>query len=135
MSRAGALLTATALATAGTVVVGTTAAHASDTFTYRYGTDYIMIYRNGTYSGEAEWVPDPTEDSTGDTLYGYDPTADGWGVVAHLSTGRTASTLGHASPYLARTPGNLPEDHTYDMWLVFKKGTQSVTSPRLKVTS
>jgi len=128
-------LFAAAVLAGATVVSGATAAHAEDTFTYRYGTDYIRLYHNGTFAGQVEWNPDPDDSGPGDTLYAYDPAADGWGVEAHLSTGRVASTRGHPSPYWAQKSGNLPEDHNYKMWLKFVKGTKYVESPSLPVTS
>ena len=135
LTAAGALLAAASLATAGTVVFGTTAAHATDKFTYKTGTGFIRLYRNGVFSGQIEWNADPDDSGPGDTLYAYDPAADGWGVEAHLSTGRVASTRGHPSPYWAQKSGNLPENHRYYMWLKFVKGTKYVESPKLWVTS
>jgi hypothetical protein len=39
--------------------------------------------------------------------------SDGHGIETHLSTGRLASTRGHAAPYTDKESGNLPVGHAY----------------------
>ncbi|MEU1405455.1 hypothetical protein ABZ471_24375 [Streptomyces sp. NPDC005728] len=76
------------------------------------GSYNIGVYVNGKLAGETYWKAD------GDSLSAVDPTPDGWGVGAYLSTSpvREAGTFGHGSPYTATKGGNLPEGHHYKMW-------------------
>ncbi|MGX9890250.1 hypothetical protein [Streptomyces sp. NPDC002276] len=67
-------------------------------------------------AGYAAWQAD------GDTLIAYDGLGDGYGIVAHLSDGREASTAGLSSPVTVKKGGNLPENHTYQMWVCVVKG-------------
>lgn len=82
------------------------------------------------YVGMAEFDQDANGDRPGDALYATDAYGDGWGVVAHLSTGRTASTAGHPAPYT--TPaitGDLPEGAPHILWVEMVRGDQSVVLP------
>jgi hypothetical protein len=54
--------------------------------------------QNGTPVGDAEFDADPDALHPGDSIRATDSFADGWGVTAHLSTGRSISTRGHDSP-------------------------------------
>lgn len=75
------------------------------------------------YVGLALW------DSDGDKLQATDPYADGWGVIAHLSTGRVASTRGHSAPYISPwVTGDLPENHAYTMWIEMVRGNAGTIS-------
>lgn len=80
---------------------------------------------SGTTIGSGAWASDPGQvgSSTGDTLIANDTFDDGYGIEAHLSTGRVASTRGHASPYTDKATGNLPEGNTYYMTVCVVKGT------------
>lgn len=83
---------------------------------------------SGHYIGQALFDQDPVGERPGDALYATDAYADGWGVIAHLSDGRTATTAGHTAGYT--TPavlGDLPEDHAYLLWVEMVKGDDSVT--------
>ncbi|MFB7241252.1 hypothetical protein ACFCYX_02125 [Streptomyces populi] len=87
----------------------------------------VVTVSNGSGStvGSGAWAADPGElgSSTGDTLIANDTLKDGYGIEAHLSTGRIASTRGHNSPYTDKTTGNLPEGNTYYMTVCVVKGT------------
>lgn len=82
----------------------------------------------GKWAGSAQWSANPGCGVKGDTLGAFDATADGYGVVAHLSAPdgsipeRVVSTSGHNSPYTAWKSGNLPENHLYIMWACLTKG-------------
>lgn len=131
-ARLGATVGAAALA-AGLVVTGSTpasAAGAQDVFTF---TPLIPDGKSGTISvtnetknrgaGSAGWY------SYGDKLEARDLLADGYGIEAHLSTGRVATTDGHASPYTATKTGNLPEGNSYQMWVcVFGHGYKTCSN-------
>lgn len=136
--RIRSLLAATVLAGA-TVVSGATAAHAlqftpSGDSSAKVWT--IDVYNNGHYAGSANWNGDPRGSTPGDALLAYDSLADGYGIVAHLSTGRTASTLGHTAGYSSGwVTGDLPEGNHYDMWVSIQKGTSSVSSAKVTVTA
>ncbi len=71
--------------------------------------------------------------STGDTLIAYDGLPDSYGIVAHLSTGRVASTAGHDANYTDEVSGNLPEGNPYTMWVCVVKGSFSTCSSHFGV--
>ncbi|MEU3857196.1 hypothetical protein AB0F03_07450 [Streptomyces sp. NPDC028722] len=80
-------------------------------------------------AGYARWISD------GDKLIAHDGLADGYAIVAHLSDGRTASTQGIESPATGTATGDLPENHTYKMWVCAVKGSFSRCSPERDVKS
>ncbi len=98
---------------------------------------------NGAYAGQGWWSADPGGDingdgraDPGDALSATDEVADGWGVEAHLSTGRVASTRGHSSPYWSPwVTGNLPEDTYYLMWVCVVRGSAQQCSASVEVFS
>lgn len=131
--RTAAVGAASAALTAG-LVLGVAAPQASaapswDTFSYSTGDGSVSvtIYNGGKVAGNAVWAANPGDlgSSTGDTLSVTDLLADGYGVQAHLTDGRTATTRGHSSPYTDTKTGNLPEDSTYYMTVCMVKGTYS----------
>lgn len=133
--------TATLLAL-GAIATTQTAAQAESAapkLTYSIQTPYdqMDISVNGVYAGLALWSKDPGGDANGDgvsdpgdALIAFDAAADGYGVEARLSTGRIASTAGHASPYWsAWETGNLPEGNAYTMKVCVVKGDWESCSP------
>ncbi|MEU3072962.1 hypothetical protein [Streptomyces laurentii] len=89
----------------------------------------VDVYNGaGQYAGSAMWSANPGCGVLGDSLGAYDATADGYGIVAHLSAPdgsiaeRVVSTAGHNSPYTVWKSGNLPENHQYVMWACLTKG-------------
>lgn len=132
--RIAAALASAALLTATVTGLGSGAAQAKTSFSTqcRHLTDTkawqaVAYDSDGHYVGLAEFDQDPVGDRPGDALYATDAYADGWGVVAHLSTGRTASTAGHYAPYT--TPaitGDLPEGAPQILWVEMVKGDVSV---------
>lgn len=128
---AASLLTATVTALGGgpaqaKTVFSTQCKHAPDNSEW----DAVVYDQTGRYIGEAFFDSDPVGGAPDDSLYATDAYGDGWGIVAHLSTGRTASTAGHAAPYT--TPaisGDLPEQQPYLLWAELVKGDESVILP------
>ncbi|MFF4411349.1 hypothetical protein ACFYY8_02410 [Streptosporangium sp. NPDC001559] len=137
--RVAALLTTAALLTGGSLTVGSGPASAALSVRFApSGTPtgfQIEVYRDGDLAGAAEWVQDPVGGSPGDTLYAYDVSADGYGIEAHLSNGRVATTRGHNAPYTDRRSGDLPENQHYTMWVCLVKGSSSTCSAKYGVTS
>lgn len=87
---------------------------------YYYNDAY---WSDGTWAGYATWSQDPCDGDPGDALAASDVNPDGYGINAHLSTGRKATTAGHNSPYTSPwKTGDLPEDQTYVMWACAEKG-------------
>ncbi|MBO1335122.1 hypothetical protein [Streptomyces sp. VRA16 Mangrove soil] len=135
--RTGALLAAaTLLATAATALGSGTASAATSFYTVcRHLSspsewEAIAYDQDDHYVGLALFDQDPYGSSPGDALYATDSYADGWGVVAHLSTGRTASTRGHSSPYTAGpVTGDLPEGNHYYLYVEMAKDGASWTLP------
>jgi hypothetical protein len=136
-ARLGAVVGAATL-TAGLVVAAANpAAAAEDTFTFTtLGTQgskaFSIGVRNateGANAGYAAWEGD------GDSLTAYDGLADGYGIVAHLSDGRVASTAGQSSPITVTKTGNLPENVTYKLWVCAVKGSWSHCSSKYDVLS
>ncbi|MER6812025.1 hypothetical protein ABT299_22385 [Spirillospora sp. NPDC000708] len=140
--RLGALFAATTLFATGTIVASATAANAA-TFTYScevYNSatkaKIIRVYNGGKYAGYAMWNGDPSGSWPGDALRAYDGLADGWGVVANLSTGRTATTVGHNAPYYSPwATGDLTEGNHYDMYVQMKNGDLVASSGNCLVTA
>ncbi len=99
----------------------------------------LKIYWSGTgeYAGYALWSRDPCGSDPGDALAAGDVLADGYGINAYLSTGRSATTAGHASPYQSPwVTGDLPEDNTYVMNVCIEKsGADRVCESGLVVQS
>ncbi|MFE0872884.1 hypothetical protein [Streptomyces rochei] len=89
---------------------------------------YAVNATRGVQVGYAYWQAD------GDKLIANDSYADGKRIEAHLSTGRVATTKGHASPYTATATGNLPEGKSYQMW-VCVVGSSSDCSQKVWVKS
>jgi|tagenome__1003787_1003787.scaffolds.fasta_scaffold20976185_4 hypothetical protein len=82
-----------------------------------------FYWDDGSWAGYAEWSQDPCGGDPGDALSATDELADGYGINAHLSTGRVATTAGHSSPYTSKwKTGDLTEDKTYLMWTCVEKG-------------
>lgn len=98
---------------------------------------YADYYASGNLIGWGLWSKDPTNGMPGDALRATDSYRDGKGIVAHLSTGRTASTAGHVYPYTTKwATGDLPEDHTYYIWAcTVKNGDEGACSDPIKVSS
>ncbi|MFF3583278.1 hypothetical protein [Streptomyces mirabilis] len=125
---AATLAAASLLATAATILGSGTASAATSFHTVcRHLTspsewEAIAYDQDNHYVGLALFDQDPYGGNPGDALYATDSYADGWGVVAHLSTGRTASTLGHSAGYTAGpVTGNLPEGNHYTIWVEMEK--------------
>jgi hypothetical protein len=97
------------------------------TYTYTDGSARVEVYNNGDFAGYGEWAANPGDlgSSTGDTLIAYDGLADGYGIEATLSDGRTATTRGQSSPYTATKSGNLDEGAERTMNVCLVKGTFS----------
>ncbi|MET8981992.1 hypothetical protein ABZX85_41000 [Streptomyces sp. NPDC004539] len=104
-------------------------------YTYTNGSGRIDVYNDGDYAGTAIWAADPGSlgSSTGDTLIASDQLADGYGIEAHLSDGRIATTRGHSSPYTDTTTGNLDEGAERKMWVCYVQGTFSDCSGKIDV--
>lgn len=123
--RSVASLAAASLLTAVATMLGSGPASAATDFytvckhlTETNEWEAIAYDQDDHYVGLALFDSDPMYGSPGDALYATDSRSDGWGVVAHLSTGRTASTLGHTAGYQAGpVTGDLPEDHKYGLWV------------------
>jgi hypothetical protein len=137
---AGLMLAAMGVAGATTASATTYVFHFEcDKYVTTAGTwEYVVtaLDQNGTYVGEADFNADPADGMPGDALRAVDGFPDGYGVIAHLSTGRTASTRGHSSPYT--TPwatGNLPENTHYTIWAEMVKGDEGTVSQSCSVTS
>ncbi|WP_329475220.1 hypothetical protein OG555_26335 [Kribbella sp. NBC_01484] len=138
------LAAAASLTAAATTLGSSPASAATDFYTVcRHDDDKnvwqaIAYEQDDHYVGLAMFYTDPYGRNPGDALYATDSYADGWGVVAHLSTGRTASTLGHSAGYT--TPpvtGDLPEDHKYGLWveMVHAGGDTRITLPSCEAWS
>jgi hypothetical protein len=93
----------------------------SDTQEY----ESVVYDQDGHYSGMALW------EKNGDKMQAVDARSDGWWVVAHLSTGRTASTqYVNPSPWAT---GDLPEGHTYYMWVDMEQSGAAWSLPSCTV--
>ncbi|WP_433544529.1 hypothetical protein ACQPZG_05020 (plasmid) [Streptomyces sp. CA-294286] len=137
----GVILGALALTTT-TAVTESAPAAAADLFTFSVGRSVpgvtaILVFNESKQreAGQSEWWQDPSGSYTGDTLVASDQLADGYGIEAHLSTGRVATTRGQNSPYVARVTGNLPEDRKYQMRVCVVKGSWSKCSAKVDVSS
>lgn len=134
-----ARLLMTALLVGGAVAGGAGTASAAPNVTWGTATfsngRTISIYADGEFAGNGEWHQDPSGTNPGDMLVAWDPTADGYGIEAHLSTGRVATTRGHASPYEDRATGDLPEGNKYTMWVCLVKGDYSACTSKYEVTA
>lgn len=138
--RALALLASAGLLTGAALTAGAAPASAVPNFTFSpvsmvNGDVRIDVKNNGTHAGYAYWWQDPYLDYPGDTLVANDSLADGWGIRAHLSTGRVASTAGHNSPYEDWASGDLGEGNRYTMWVCAVKGDTAICSNRYEVTA
>ncbi|WP_240796267.1 hypothetical protein [Streptomyces sp. RFCAC02] len=128
----GTLLGVVTIVAATTLSTATPASALSVSFTYVNGSDggkTIHVKVSGDFVGYGQWL------SYGDTLIAADSTPDGYGVEAHLSSIRTASTRGLASPIVVRETGNLPENHSYSMWVCLVKGSTSYCSDTVTAVS
>ncbi|MEG3628908.1 hypothetical protein [Streptomyces poriticola] len=112
---------------------GTASAHPSVKFDY--SSNQIMVLTGGTPAGYANWFADPQAGWPGDLITAYDSKSDGYGIEAHLSNGRVASTRGHNAPYTDKASGNLPEGKSYKMWVCLVKGSWSSCSSKITVTA
>ncbi|QNP72269.1 hypothetical protein IAG44_24525 [Streptomyces roseirectus] len=137
-----ASVVASALALAGGLVLAGPAspANAAPTvnfrsYTFTDGSGRIDVFNNGDYAGTAMWAADPgsLDSSTGDTLIASDQLADGYGIEAHLSDGRIATTRGQSAPYTDRTTGDLDEGATRTMYVCLVQGSFSDCSSRINV--
>ncbi|MFD5558859.1 hypothetical protein ACFWIA_34175 [Streptomyces sp. NPDC127068] len=132
----GSTLGTLAIVAAGVLVSATPAAAAEDSFSFTYTNlvngDPIIVANNNSWGGEpagyAEWRADPSGGAPGDALTARDVLPDGYGIEAHLSNGRVATTRGHGSPYSVTETGNLTEGSTYTMKLCVVKGSYSKCS-------
>lgn len=138
----GGLLVST-LVTGATLVAGaTTAGAAGYSLTCAltdsaHNSKLIRIYdSNVNEVGQVEWNGDSVNGDPGDAFRVYDGKGDGWGLEAHLSTGRTATTVGHTSPYWSPwATGDLPENTDYSIWVVMRNGSAAVTTNKCLVTT
>lgn len=91
----------------------------------------LSVYNNtkGKSAGSASWY------GNGDLLVARDSLGDGYGIEAHLSTGRVASTAGQKSPVTVEKPGNLTENRTYQMWVCVVDGSFERCSSKVNVHS
>ncbi|MFH8567186.1 hypothetical protein [Streptomyces sp. NPDC017993] len=89
--------------------------------------DEIVIYINGVATSSVEFRHD------GDKVCAWDGAADGGYITGSLSSGVTASTKGHNSPYKACKSKNVTEGKTLYLQACFKKAGFSYCSPRYKV--
>ncbi|MGW0435211.1 hypothetical protein ACWDV4_22070 [Micromonospora sp. NPDC003197] len=142
MTRLRTRLTACAIAltsAAGTLLVGSSPAQAAPSFSFHYSPSpngyNIWINNNdrGLPAGSGRWLQDPDGPYPGDALVADDQLADGYGVEAHLSTGRIATTRGHSAPYTHYKTGNLPEGNKYYMYVCVVKGDYSNCSNSVAV--
>lgn len=139
-ARAGAFAGALAVV-ATTMVAGAGPAAAEDSFSFGYADitgskDYVITVNNNTWhetAGHGIWRADPSGGSTGDTLIADDILPDGYGIEAHLSDGRIATTRGHSANYSDETSGNLTENTTWQMWVCVVKGSFSKCSSKIGV--
>ena len=92
----------------------------------------IEVIHNGESVGSAQWFPDPSTGLPGDLLVAADSAGDTYGIEAHLSTGRIATTRGHEAPYGDQVPGDLPEDHAYQMQACLVAGSASTIRLRAR---
>ncbi|MDX3520912.1 hypothetical protein [Streptomyces scabiei] len=60
---------------------------------------------------------------------------DGYGIEAHLSDGRIATTRGHSANHSDETSGDLTEGTTWQMWVCVVTGSFSKCSSRIGVTA
>ncbi|MFE4177180.1 hypothetical protein ACFRR7_34955 [Streptomyces sp. NPDC056909] len=122
-----------------TLAVAPSAAAASYSFEGTWPTyGRIVLVKEDGYGqvGLAEWRKDPGSGQPGDALRVYDQEPDGYGIEAHLSDGRKATTRGHDSPYWSPwATGDLPEDRTYTMRVCAVKGSDSYCSGNISVSS
>ncbi|WP_433544530.1 hypothetical protein ACQPZG_05025 (plasmid) [Streptomyces sp. CA-294286] len=131
----------TMMLAATTVVASSPPAAAADSFSFEYvQTDwgYVINVVNNNWrdtAGRAVWTQDPSGSQPGDALSVNDELPDGYGIEAHLSTGRIATTRGHKSPYSTTVTGNLPEDQRYSMRVCAVKGSFSKCSSKVSVYS
>ncbi|MFM9444514.1 hypothetical protein [Streptomyces acidiscabies] len=104
-------------------------------YTFSNGAGRIDVYNDGDYAGTAQWAADPGDfgSSTGDTLIASDQLADGYGIEAHLSDGRTATTRGHSAGYTDTTTGNLDEGANRKLWVCYVQDTYSKCSDKIDV--
>ncbi|MGP4053121.1 hypothetical protein [Streptomyces sp. 2A115] len=130
--RAATLFAATTLAAGATLTGGASPASAA-TITFK-GTDFsgdnyqIVVLRDGENIGYVYWNSDPEPGLgwPGDAMRVSDTDADGYGIEAHLSFGRIATTRGHAAPYTSPwATGDLTEGLIAGMKVCLVKGTYS----------
>ncbi len=137
--RMAALMSAVGAVAGLTLAAAPPAAAASYSFqpTWPSWGQIILVKEDGYGQvGFAEWRQDPGGGNPGDALRVYDQEPDGYGIEAHLSDGREATTRGHNSPYQSPwTTGDLPEDHTYYLWVCVVKGSYSNCSQKFAVSS
>lgn len=138
----GTGISAPAAAATGTEAKADSTA-AADSFSFQYNeldgaAGFVIPVINETWgevAGHAIWQRDPSGGEPGDALTASDELPDGYGIEAHLSTGRVASTRGHDANYQETVPGDLPEDHTYQMWVCVVQGTFEKCSDHVSVLS
>ncbi|MFF3730332.1 hypothetical protein ACFYXM_08430 [Streptomyces sp. NPDC002476] len=134
------LFATTVLALGGTLTAGAGTASAAPSVTFKTsgsGGDFqIMVLRSdGVAIGYANWYQDPVGSQPGDALAAHDSAADGYGIEAHLSNGRVATTRGHNAPYTDWATGDLPEGSKYTMWVCVVKDTYSNCSSKYTVSA
>ncbi|WP_327594380.1 hypothetical protein [Streptomyces chartreusis] len=89
----------------------------------------VQNVTKGKNAGSGSWEGD------GDRLTAYDGLADGYSIVAYLSTGRTATTVGQSSPVTVTKTGDLRENQTYKLQVCVVKGGFKRCSNEVNVKS
>ncbi|MCX4851390.1 hypothetical protein OG195_44535 (plasmid) [Streptomyces sp. NBC_01362] len=133
------LFATTVLALTGTLTAGASSASAAPSVTFKTsgsGGDFqIAVMGSNGAIGYANWYQDPVGSQPGDALAATDSAADGYGIEAHLSNGRVATSRGHNAPYTDWATGDLPEGNTYTMWVCVVKDSYSNCSSKYTVTA
>ncbi|MFE4577459.1 hypothetical protein [Streptomyces chartreusis] len=138
-ARLGALGTTAALM-AGVMVAGASPASAvvvHDNFSFgglsapglKTWSISVQNVTKGKSAGNGMW------EGNGDRLTAYDGLADGYAIVAYLSTGRTASTVGQSSPVTVTKTGDLRENQTYKLQVCVVKDAFKRCSNEVNVKS
>ncbi|BDH16211.1 hypothetical protein [Streptomyces hygroscopicus] len=123
----GAATLAAGALTAVTAAPASAATKVSFEFNHYDPRDEILIYINGVGSSSVEFR------NEGDKVCAWDGAGDGGYITGSISSGVTASTKGHNSPYNACNSKNVAEGKTLYLQACFKKAGFSYCSPRYKV--
>jgi len=142
--RFSALLVSTTVGISGLVVIGADAAEATPPTTLigepiRFEGDLTLnaYTSDNSFVGFVQWNADPDDFSNpGDAILADDEAADGYGINAHLSDGRAATTAGDKVPNEPPwVTGSLPEDTWDSMYVCLAKGSASHCSSTITVSS